>query len=140
MERFLNLEALGGATCPSPPVKSRGTYHIPAMKAAILTNTPEIPHCHSANSAASILPGSLGSPSGSSFLSMPPEAVRVLDSLSCTKCSKTFSSVSNRNKHMREGCSFREKRGYKCRNDNCTRVLSTRWYRNTHEQTRCRFR
>lgn len=56
------------------------------------------------------------------------------------KCPKSFSSLSNRNKHMREGCAFRDKKGYRCRNDSCTKVLTTKWYRNTHEQTRCRHR
>ncbi|GKT48954.1 uncharacterized protein ColSpa_09135 [Colletotrichum spaethianum] len=58
------------------------------------------------------------------------------------QCTKTFSSVSNRNKHLREGCAFtREKRqGYQCRNGPCARVLTTKWYRDTHEKERCRFR
>lgn len=55
-------------------------------------------------------------------------------------CPKTFSNVSNRNKHMREGCTVREHKGYKCRNEGCAKVLTTKWYRNTHEQTRCRYR
>ncbi|KAF4785181.1 hypothetical protein HER10_EVM0003468 [Colletotrichum scovillei] len=66
------------------------------------------------------------------------------DRLQCLtpQCTKTFSSVSNRNKHLREGCSFnREKRQrYPCRNESCTRVLTTKWYRDTHEKERCRFR
>ncbi|KEY68172.1 hypothetical protein S7711_07261 [Stachybotrys chartarum IBT 7711] len=47
------------------------------------------------------------------------------------KCPKTFSSVSNRNKHMREGCAFRSKKGYPCRNENCSKILTTKWYRST---------
>ncbi|GKT66799.1 ankyrin repeat protein [Colletotrichum tofieldiae] len=66
------------------------------------------------------------------------------DRLPClaAQCTKTFSSVSNRNKHLREGCAFtREKRqGYQCRNGPCARVLTTKWYRDTHEKDRCRFR
>ncbi|KAK2017750.1 hypothetical protein LZ32DRAFT_417234 [Colletotrichum eremochloae] len=58
------------------------------------------------------------------------------------RCAKTFSSVSNRNKHLREGCAFtRERRqGYQCRNGPCAKVLTTKWYRDTHERERCRFR
>ncbi|KAF5520404.1 hypothetical protein CGCA056_v008642 [Colletotrichum aenigma] len=58
------------------------------------------------------------------------------------QCTKTFSSVSNRNKHIREGCAFtREKRQpYQCRNFPCTKQLTTKWYRDTHERERCRFR
>ena len=55
-------------------------------------------------------------------------------------CQKTFSSVSNRNKHMREGCQHREKTGYPCRNGPCGKVLTTKWYRGTHETERCRYR
>ncbi|KAK1990508.1 hypothetical protein LX36DRAFT_403725 [Colletotrichum falcatum] len=57
-------------------------------------------------------------------------------------CAKTFSSVSNRNKHLREGCAVtRERRqGYQCRNVPCAKVLTTKWYRDTHERERCRFR
>ncbi|WQF89789.1 Putative ankyrin repeat-containing domain superfamily [Colletotrichum destructivum] len=66
------------------------------------------------------------------------------DRLPCLtpQCAKTFSSVSNRNKHLREGCNFtREKRqGFRCRNGSCGRVLTTKWYRDTHERERCRFR
>ncbi|KAJ0160918.1 hypothetical protein CTA2_7080 [Colletotrichum tanaceti] len=66
------------------------------------------------------------------------------DRLPCStpQCAKTFSSVSNRNKHLREGCAFtREKRqGFRCRNGPCGRVLTTKWYRDTHERERCRFR
>ncbi|KAK1975549.1 hypothetical protein LZ30DRAFT_349864 [Colletotrichum cereale] len=58
------------------------------------------------------------------------------------RCAKTFSSVSNRNKHLREGCAFtRERRqGHQCRNGPCAKVLTTKWYRDTHERERCRFR
>jgi hypothetical protein len=71
-----------------------------------------------------------------------PEASRATKRLPCisAQCPKTFSNVSNRNKHMREGCAFREKRGYRCRNSCCTKVLTTKWYRDTHEKERCRFR
>ncbi|TIC90064.1 hypothetical protein CH35J_011958 [Colletotrichum higginsianum] len=66
------------------------------------------------------------------------------DRLPCLtpQCAKMFSSVSNRNKHLREGCAFtREKRqGFQCRNGPCGRVLTTKWYRDTHERERCRFR
>ncbi|KAK2053000.1 hypothetical protein LY76DRAFT_300587 [Colletotrichum caudatum] len=66
------------------------------------------------------------------------------DRLACLtpRCAKTFSSVSNRNKHLREGCAFtRERRqGYQCRNGPCAKVLTTKWYRDTHERERCRFR
>ncbi|KAK2039316.1 hypothetical protein LZ31DRAFT_86860 [Colletotrichum somersetense] len=66
------------------------------------------------------------------------------DRLPCLtpRCAKTFSSVSNRNKHLREGCAFtRERRqGYQCRNGPCAKVLTTKWYRDTHERERCRFR
>lgn len=61
-------------------------------------------------------------------------------------CAKTFSSVSNRNKHMREGCqrggggAGERRAGYRCRREGCARVLTTKWYRNTHEAERCRFR
>ncbi|CAI4212906.1 unnamed protein product [Parascedosporium putredinis] len=59
----------------------------------------------------------------------------------CHSCQKTFSSISNRNKHMREGCAQRtEKTGYRCRNESCSRILTTKWYRNAHEQDRCRYR
>ncbi|KAI9155211.1 hypothetical protein HJFPF1_07788 [Paramyrothecium foliicola] len=85
-----------------------------------------------------------GSP-GSSIMSTDPsspETARSPERLRCLspRCTKSFSSVSNRNKHMREGCALREKRGYPCRNANCSKVLTTKWYRNTHEQTRCRFK
>lgn len=82
--------------------------------------------------------------SASSFLStdLSSDGGRTSERLRCLsdKCHKTFSNVSNRNKHMREGCAFRERRGYRCRNGPCTKTLTTKWYRNTHEQTRCRFR
>ncbi|KAH7309503.1 hypothetical protein B0I35DRAFT_82693 [Stachybotrys elegans] len=84
--------------------------------------------------------------SGSSFLSTDlsstDTAARSRSSVRCLshRCPKSFSSVSNRNKHMREGCAFRDKKGYPCRNNLCTKVLTTKWYRKTHEQTRCRFR
>ena len=82
--------------------------------------------------------------SGSSFLAsdFSSDTGRPALRLRClsAKCPKTFSSVSNRNKHMREGCPFRDKKGYPCRNESCSKVLTTKWYRNTHEQSRCRFR
>ncbi|KAF6830658.1 ankyrin repeat protein [Colletotrichum plurivorum] len=58
------------------------------------------------------------------------------------QCTKMFSSVSNRNKHVREGCAYnREKRqGYPCRNAPCPKIVTTSWYRDTHERERCRFR
>lgn len=65
-----------------------------------------------------------------------PKRLRCLSA----SCQKTFSSVSNRNKHMREGCQHREKSGYRCRNGHCPKVLTTKWYRNTHEAERCRYR
>ena len=65
-----------------------------------------------------------------------PKRLRCLSA----SCQKTFSSVSNRNKHMREGCQHREKTGYRCRNEHCPKVLTTKWYRNTHETERCRYR
>jgi hypothetical protein len=60
--------------------------------------------------------------------------------LACPQCQRTFSTVSNRNKHVREGCAHRQKNGYRCRHPNCTKVLTTKWYRNTHEQERCKYR
>jgi hypothetical protein len=60
--------------------------------------------------------------------------------LACPQCQRTFSTVSNRNKHVREGCAHRQKNGYRCRHPHCTKVLTTKWYRNTHEQERCRYR
>ena len=70
----------------------------------------------------------------------PPKNPRLV--CQSTGCQKTFSSVSNRNKHMREGCQWGggEKAGYRCRVEGCTRVLTTKWYRNRHEVERCRFR
>ncbi|KAI3554395.1 hypothetical protein CABS03_06948 [Colletotrichum abscissum] len=88
---------------------------------------------------------SIGSAAGSTTSRSTPRDHRNRgDRLQCLtpQCTKTFSSVSNRNKHLREGCSFnREKRQrYPCRNECCTRVLTTKWYRDTHEKERCRFR
>ncbi|KAK1654969.1 hypothetical protein BDP81DRAFT_416985 [Colletotrichum phormii] len=88
---------------------------------------------------------SIGSAAGSTTSRSTPRDHRNRgDRLQCLtpQCTKTFSSVSNRNKHLREGCSFnREKRQrYPCRNESCTKVLTTKWYRDTHEKERCRFR
>ena len=60
--------------------------------------------------------------------------------LLCPQCQRSFSTVSNRNKHIREGCAHRQRDGYRCRHPNCTKVLTTKWYRNTHEQERCKYR
>ncbi|OHE90501.1 hypothetical protein CORC01_14205 [Colletotrichum orchidophilum] len=88
---------------------------------------------------------SIGSAAGSATSRSTPRDHRNRgDRLPCLtpQCTKTFSSVSNRNKHLREGCAFnREKRqGYPCRNTSCSKVLTTKWYRDTHEKERCRFR
>ncbi|KAH7141359.1 hypothetical protein B0J13DRAFT_556682 [Dactylonectria estremocensis] len=95
-------------------------------------------------SASLTVPTSMSSPSGSSFMSTdfssPDTARSTKRRVKCLSCQKTFSSVSNRNKHMREGCAKIERKGYVCRNESCTKVLTTKWYRKTHEQTRCRFR
>lgn len=81
-----------------------------------------------------------GSSMISTDLSSPDTTHRKERRAKCSSCHKTFSSTSNRNKHMREGCSKIERSGYKCGNANCTKVLTTKWYRDRHEQTRCRFR
>ncbi|SPN98766.1 uncharacterized protein DNG_01807 [Cephalotrichum gorgonifer] len=88
----------------------------------------------------SVVPSSSQATAIEMSLSHSLGAVREPKRLRClsANCSKTFSSVSNRNKHMREGCQHREKNGYRCRNGPCTKVLTTKWYRNTHEQERCR--
>ncbi|KAK7432532.1 hypothetical protein QQZ08_000739 [Neonectria magnoliae] len=95
-------------------------------------------------SATMTVAASMSSPSGSSLISTDfssPDTARSTERrVKCLSCHKTFSSVSNRNKHMREGCAKIEKKVYRCRNENCTKVLTTKWYRNTHELTRCRFR
>lgn len=95
-------------------------------------------------SASLTVAASMSSPSGSSFISTDfssPDTARSTERrIKCLSCHKTFSSVSNRNKHMREGCAKIERKGYVCRNESCTKVLTTKWYRKTHEQTRCRFR
>ncbi|KAF7548243.1 hypothetical protein G7Z17_g7181 [Cylindrodendrum hubeiense] len=95
-------------------------------------------------SAGLTVAASMSSPSGSSFISTDfssPDTARSTERrVKCLSCHKTFSSVSNRNKHMREGCAKIERKGYVCRHESCTKVLTTKWYRKTHEQTRCRFR
>ncbi|KAI8656780.1 C2H2-type domain-containing protein [Fusarium sp. Ph1] len=60
---------------------------------------------------------------------------------SCPQCEKTFSSVSNRNKHIREGCRFGEKSTYPCSYQTlgCTKSLSSYWYRQRHEEDRCKY-
>jgi hypothetical protein len=107
------------------------------------------PSTTSTTSIRSTARTSVSSPSASSFVST--DYTTDADSTAATgsarrlrclsiQCPKTFSSVSNRNKHVREGCGFRDKKGYQCRNNGCKKVLTTKWYRNTHEEERCRFR
>ncbi|KAL2670758.1 hypothetical protein Neosp_014560 [[Neocosmospora] mangrovei] len=60
---------------------------------------------------------------------------------SCPQCEKKFSSVSNRNKHIREGCRLGEKSTYPCSYQTlgCTKSLSSYWYRQRHEEDRCKY-
>lgn len=147
VEKFLNVPQSTNSACSHRKElalcdSANTQYSISAMRAASIRPDQAEFSAHSFSSATSTLYGSLSSPSGSSFLSTSPDITRSSERLVCQSpnCLKSFSSISNRNKHMREGCSYREKKGYRCRNGNCNRVLSTKWYRNTHEQTRCRFR
>lgn len=135
-----------GSVPPSTTIPRRAG--IAAMKAVAAKVEQTRPFIQSLGSAASVLYPPIGSSidsfngSSSCPVSTSPEVVRSSDRLPClsSRCLKTFSSISNRNKHMREGCVYREKKGYRCRNGDCTKILTTKWYRNTHEQTRCRFR
>lgn len=129
----------------NPQIPTYTTPGISAMKAAAARHDLSEPISQSLNSNTSSLgvPGSLGSLSGASILSTSPEPSRKPERQGpgpqCAKCHKTFSSVSNRNKHNREGCTYRDRKGYKCRNEHCPKVLSTKWYRNDHELRKCRF-
>ncbi|KAF4459002.1 ankyrin repeat [Fusarium albosuccineum] len=68
-----------------------------------------------------------------------PAAATAKEKPTCSKCGKAFSSISNRNKHLKEGCKFRQKVKHPCgfRHLGCTQELSTVWYRERHEQDRC---
>ncbi|KAM0438976.1 hypothetical protein ACHAPT_001737 [Fusarium lateritium] len=70
-----------------------------------------------------------------------PLATTAKKKPNCPQCEKTFSSVSNRNKHLREGCRFREKSRYPCSYQvlGCTKSLSSFWYQQQHEKDRCKY-
>lgn len=58
----------------------------------------------------------------------------------CPRCSLTFSTVSNVNKHMKTDCKYGEKIQFPCRNDGCKKQLTRASYRIAHETKRCPFR
>ncbi|RSL94819.1 hypothetical protein CEP52_012431 [Fusarium oligoseptatum] len=70
-----------------------------------------------------------------------PRTTTIKKKASCPQCEKTFSSVSNRNKHIREGCRLGEKSTYPCRYQalGCTKSLSSYWYQRRHEADRCKY-
>ncbi|RSM19040.1 hypothetical protein CDV31_002171 [Fusarium ambrosium] len=70
-----------------------------------------------------------------------PPTTTIKKKASCPQCEKTFSSVSNRNKHIREGCRLGEKSTYPCRYQalGCTKSLSSYWYQRRHEADRCKY-
>jgi hypothetical protein len=57
----------------------------------------------------------------------------------CPRCSSTFSTVSNVNKHMKTDCKYGEKIQFPCRNDGCKKQLTRASYRIAHEMKRCPF-
>lgn len=62
----------------------------------------------------------------------------------CPKCNKSFSSVKNRNKHIRYDCKYGATEQFPCRNAGCRRgsqhPFTRKSYRDTHERERCRTR
>ncbi|KAI5458463.1 hypothetical protein BGZ63DRAFT_426855 [Mariannaea sp. PMI_226] len=150
LEGFLSFQSDGsfydsGIDVRSASEKSLSPWVVKMKKASQQNSRQQNSRHQSLNPSTSILAvsiTSISSPSGSSFISTDvssPETARVKERrVKCDSCFKTFSSISNRNKHMREGCSKIERSGYKCHN--CNKVLTTKWYRDRHEQTRCRFR
>lgn len=78
--------------------------------------------------------------SNSSAATRPPTTT-TKGKPSCPQCEKKFSSVSNRNKHIREGCRFGEKSTYPCSYQalGCTKSLSSYWYQQRHEEDRCKY-
>jgi hypothetical protein len=102
---------------------------------------------------ASYTPSQLGetlnsnstSPSSSSPSSTTPKRSSTVDSSSasakprptCSLCNKTFSTTTNRNKHLKFDCPKRQKIRFQCRKG-CTHHFSREEYRNRHEQERCK--
>jgi hypothetical protein len=60
----------------------------------------------------------------------------------CPTCGKRFSSVANRNKHIRFDCKYASTERFPCRNAGCRRgserPFTRESYRNEHEQKYCR--
>ena len=55
----------------------------------------------------------------------------------CSKCLKTFSTISNLNKHKKTDCKLGKMMRYTCRNMGCRLEFTRESYRAVHEKERC---
>jgi hypothetical protein len=56
----------------------------------------------------------------------------------CPKCNETFSTTTNRNRHLKYDCQQAQKPRFPCRNKGCKSHFSREAYRHKHERLRCK--